>query len=75
MIIGSKWSSKLNSAIGIVMVHLSIVKLVSRVGMYSSKDATSESGIVRFPSIISKIGHDYINKLSIRLKVGKYFLQ
>lgn len=62
MITGIKWSSKLNSATGIIIVHLRMVNVVSRVGMYSSNDATSsELGIVLFPSARSKINPDYIN--------------
>lgn len=61
MIMGIKWSSKLNSATGIIIVHLRTVNVVSRVGMYSSNDATSsELGIVLFPSTISTISQDYI---------------
>lgn len=61
MIMGSKWSSKLNSATGIIMVHLRTVNVVSLVGMYSSSDATSsELGIVLLPSVISTINGDYI---------------
>lgn len=61
MIMGSKWSSKLNSATGIITVHLRTVNVVSLVGMYSSSDAiSSELGIVLFPSITSTINQDYI---------------
>lgn len=61
MIMGIKWSSKLNSATGIIIVHLRTVNVVSRVGMYSSNDATSsELGIVLFPSTISTINEDYM---------------
>lgn len=61
MIMGIKWSSKLNSATGIIIVHLRTVNVVSRVGMYSSNDATSsELGIALFPSIVSTINQDYI---------------
>lgn len=62
MIMGSKWSSKLNSATGIITVHLRTVNVVSLVGMYSSSDAiSSELGIVLFPSITSTINQDYIS--------------
>lgn len=60
MIMGSKWSSKLNSATGIIIVHLRMVNVVSLVGMNSSSDATSsELGIVLLPSITSTINEDY----------------
>lgn len=53
---GSKWSNKLNSAMKIVKVHLRRVTLVCRVGIYSSKDATSSGfSIVSFSSLISKM--------------------
>lgn len=62
MITGTKWSSKLNSATGIITVHFRMVNVVRRVGMYSSNDATSsELGRVLFPSARSKINQDYIN--------------
>lgn len=61
MIMGIKWSSKLNSATGIIIVHLRTVNVVSRVGMYSSNDATSSKlGIVLFPSTVSTISQDYV---------------
>lgn len=53
---GSKRSSKLNSAMETVQVHLSRVTLVCRVGMYSSKAATSsEVTAASFSSLPSKM--------------------
>lgn len=56
MMTGNKWASKLNSAIGIVTVHFKMVKVVIRVGIYSSKAAASSVlGKTLAPSIKSII--------------------
>lgn len=74
IITGIKWSSKLNSATGIIIVHLRMVNVVSRVGMYSSNAATSsELGTALFPSIRSKINQDYISLTKIPTSNSGFF--